>query len=172
MVNKATKITYRAGPIGTALLFILAALFLVASWPPGSWYEPVHHLFSGGVFADNRLITGGALDQPSLQKFFFLFCLNSGSVAFFILAIRFVCDRSQQIVRWIFSICSTILLVTPFSILTLTVIYNLRYISAMGVTPWRIGGLAFGALCYAALGCFLLWVCISNREQENPNKLT
>jgi hypothetical protein len=62
-------------------------------------WGPIVFLFSGRVFAQRGIVTGGALDQPSLTKGYFIFCIYSLIFGMLVFAVRWIGDRSRQSVR-------------------------------------------------------------------------
>lgn len=106
---------------------------------------------------DRAIVTGGALDQPSLHKFFFLFGYSSTVLCTFVLIVRWLSNRKDSVVRVIFGALTLIVMVHPLSILTLTVYDLIRYINAMGPTPMRLLGLVLGLGGYAFMFLFLAW---------------
>lgn len=126
---------------------------------------PIRYLLSGRVFDTKRaLVTGGAMDQPSLQKewvvlIFWLMIITS-CLAF---AKRLNRDNTR---RWqnITNTISTLILCQPLCILTIFTYDVSRYLIVMGYTPMRVLGIvmALGALSFIA--GFLYWIWLPARQ--------
>ena len=152
------RIARTAGPVATAALFVFG--FAIMAWVfagTEAFYRPVTFLFSGKVFADRPIVTGGALDQPSLHKGFFLFCFFSVIGGLLVVAVRWLGDRRRKAVRRLLCVLSLLTFLQPLSVLTITFYDLLRYMHAMGFTPARIAGLVFGLAGYAAVFAFVIW---------------
>ncbi|MFA6291532.1 MAG: hypothetical protein WC637_07105 [Victivallales bacterium] len=122
-------------------------------------------LFSGRAFADRSLMIGGALDQPSLHKEFFILCYSLLVLCPFIAVVRWIAGRSWNRVWRVFAFASLLLLVHPISILTIFAYDVSRYILRMGVTPMRLVGMALALVAYAALFLFAAWVSGFHRKK-------
>ena len=128
---------------------------------------PVTFVFSGRAFAERPIVTGGALDQPSLQKELFIFCFSLVVVCPFIAWVRWINGHSPRIVRSMFAISSLIILMHPLSILTIFTYDVSRYVLHMGITPMRLVGLALAIIGYMAMSSFAVWVCgLKMRREE------
>lgn len=119
---------------------------------------PVLFLFGGYLFAERPLVTGGALDQPSLQKYLFLLLLSVAATCPVVAFVRWLNRRSHPVVRRVFVALSLVLLVHPLSILAIFTYDVGRYALHMGVTPLRLAGLVLGISGLAALALFAKWV--------------
>ena len=153
------KLAHRNGPVVVAALLLLEMALLLWWFSPEFVGRVFAHLFGGGVFRHTRIITGGALDEPSLHKGFFLFGLFSLLVAPGVFATHWLGDWNNQAVRATFRTLSWPLFLLPFSLLTITSVELLRYIGAMGITPMRLAGLACAVLSYAVLfgALYAMW---------------
>ena len=120
--------------------------------------EPVKYLFNGRVFDDHPIVTGGALDQLSLHKEFFIFLVSMVVICPFIALVRWINGNNPKFVRMIFTSASLILLVHPFSIITIFSYDVSRYILHMGVTRMRLVGLGVAIISYIVLWLFGRWV--------------
>jgi len=121
-------------------------------------FAPVTFLFSGGAFAERTIITGGALDQFSLQKELFIFCFSLVVLCPFIAFVRWINVHSPRIVRLIFAIASLIMLMHPLSILIIFTYDVTRYAYHMGITPMRLAGIALAIVGYMTISLFAAWV--------------
>lgn len=126
---------------------------------------PVIFLFSGYAFSMRPVITGGALDQPSLFKELFILGYSLLAICPCIAFVRRLNSRTHRIVRSIFAILSLIILLHPLSILTIYTYDVSRYTLQMGVTPKRLLGLALGLSVFVAMSCFVLWICRPNTRK-------
>ena len=135
-------------------------------------FAPVTSLFSGYAFAERPIVTGGALDQPSLHKELFIFCFSLVVLCPFIAVVRWINGHRPRIVRLLFAIMSLIILVHPLSILTIFTYDVSRYILHMGVTPKRLMGLALAIIGYFSVSLFAAWVCGLKMRGSNkaPNR--
>ncbi len=151
------KFAQTVGPWKTAFAFIfgLAGLQLYFQGP---FYRPIVYLFSGEVFKTTQIITGGALDQPSLNKYYFLFVLFSVPMVFLILVVRWISHWQLKSVRMVFCLFSTLILIHPLSMLTIAFYFMVRYIDAMGWTINRALGVVFSLAAYAAIFISLIWI--------------
>ena len=119
---------------------------------------PVTSLFTGNAFVDRAIVTGGALDQPSLHKEVFIFCYSLVVLCPFITLVRWINGQSSRAVRSISACLSLILLAHPLSVLTIFTYDVSRYVLFMGVTPKRLLGLAFAVIAYLAILRFAVWI--------------
>jgi len=131
-------------------------------------FAPVAALFSGWAFTQRRIITGGALDQPSLHKELFVLCFSLVVLCPPIAFVRWINGRSPRIVRRLFAMASLIILVHPLSILTLFTWDIYRYIYHMGFTPKRLTALVVVIAGYLMMAVFAAWVC--GLKLRQPNK--
>lgn len=144
-----------------AMLLCIAGLSLPLLWlfHCEEGHGPVVFLFTGKAFAADRpIITGGALDQPSLHKEFFIFCYSLVVLCPFLLVVRRLkrhCSRALQI---FFLGTSLITLIYPLSILTIFTWDVARYIGRMGFTPERLTGIVVALAASCMLVLFALWL--------------
>jgi hypothetical protein len=148
-------------------LIVAAFLFpivLLSLSKDAGWGIPRATL-TGKIFDPSRaLIIGGALDQPSLHKEFFLFAYSTVVVGLPLAFLRIVHRGGAPVLRRGVSLASLALLFHPASILALFT-YDLgRYIYRMGTTSPRLWGLLVASLCWVALSGFALWVCYLRRK--------
>jgi hypothetical protein len=129
-------------------------------------YRPVAFLFTGSAFADRPIITGGALDQPSLHKELFIFCYSLGIVCPFLALVRSINGPSSSLVRSIFARLSLVLLVHPLSVLTIFAYDVSRYILVMGVTPKRLLGLSLAVIGYLVMLRLAVWINGLQKEHD------
>lgn len=147
--------TRQAGPVGTAVFLAMALVFL------GSLaFGPFLYVVSGRLFVSqfDRVHVGGALDQPSLTKWFFLFAAFATVVLPYVVAARWAGDRSTRWGYWAFAAPTIALCLLLLSVLTLPAWWLLQYIHAMGFTPMRVSGLVFALCGYVSVLGFLWWV--------------
>jgi len=144
----------KLGPLGT-VVFLALALVPLASFA----YGPFLYVVSGQLFASgfDRAHIGGALDQPSLTKWFFLFEYFGAMGLAYVAAARWMSDRSTRWGYWAFALPTTVLCGCLLSVLTLPVWWLVQYIDAMGVTERRVYGLVYGLGGYAMVLGFLCW---------------
>ncbi|RRJ97698.1 hypothetical protein Ga0100231_004220 [Opitutaceae bacterium TAV4] len=115
-------------------------------------------LFGGYAFMERPLVIGGALDQCSLHKELFLFCYSLVVTFPCIALVGWISKRGSRLVQRIFATLSTIILVHPFSALTIFAYDMSRYIYQMGSTPRRWVGLIIALIGYGVLSFFTIWV--------------
>ncbi|MCC6680951.1 MAG: DUF4173 domain-containing protein [Phycisphaeraceae bacterium] len=137
-----------------ALLLGGLIVFLWPLWPMLYW--GTLHVLRGKLFS-GPVVTGGALDQPSLQKGFFLFCYSSVIVGLCLLVVRWLVDRTQRRVRIAYRILACLLALLPLFLLTVTFCQLLRYIFMMGFTMARVEGVMFALIAYAVVFAFTAW---------------
>jgi hypothetical protein len=121
-------------------------------------FGPVRYLFTGRAFGDRPLVIGGALDQSSLHKEFFIFLVSMAVICPFIALVRWINGNTPRAIRMIFSSASLLILVHPFSIITIFSYDVSRYVLHMGVTRMRLVGLGVAIISYVALWLFGRWV--------------
>jgi hypothetical protein len=120
-------------------------------------FGPILFLFTGSAFADRPIVTGGALDQGSLHKEFFILCYSLVVLCPFLALVRWLSRRVPRSLRVVVLGASLITLAHPFSVLTIFAWDVARYVCRMGVTPMRLAGLALALLGYAAMAAFAVW---------------
>ena len=160
----------KVGPLGTAL-FLAMALVALGAFA----YRPFLHVASGELFAGgfNRHHIGGALDQPSLHKWFFLFEYFTALVFPYVAIARWMGNRRTRLGYWAFAIPTAALCLCLLSILTLPFYWLIQYIGAMGYTRVRIYGVAYGLVGYVVVLVFLLWaVWVPNKKREALKPVT
>jgi hypothetical protein len=151
--------------VWTATVALLVAVIcLVTAAEEVGWNVP-RAVLSGRVFDRNRpLVIGGALDQSSLQKEFFIFAYSCVVVLGPIALVNRLNRRSDWRLRCGISVVSLGLLAHPASVLLIFTWDLSRYIHQMGLTTARVRGLLTALVCWVALGCFAFWVCHFRRE--------
>jgi hypothetical protein len=144
----------RIGPVGT-LTFLAVPLIALGFFALG----PFLYVVSGGLFASefSRSHIGGALDQPSLNKWFFLFLLFSANVLPYAAAVRWMSRRKTRFGFWAFTIPTAALCLMLLSVLTVPYWWVIQYIGAMGWTAKRFWGLVYGLGGYVAVILFFAW---------------
>lgn len=154
---------------------VIAAVISVAALALPVWllahagdagFAPVRFLFSGAALAERPLVIGGALDQFSLHKEFFILCISFFVLCPGIAFVRWINRRSRRGVRWLFATGSLLLLLHPLSVLTIFTYDVARYFMQMGFTPMRLAGLVLALVAYVALVWFALWICGSLRNAD------
>lgn len=155
----------------TSIIASVAALlfpvwFLGKSGDAG--FAPVRFLFSGAAFAERPLVTGGTLDQFSLQKEWLILVFSLVVICPCIALVRWINRDRSTAVRRSFAAASLLLLVHPLSILTVITDDILRYLLHMGCTPLRLSGLALAFLTYLILASFACRAC--RHSISNPTK--
>ncbi len=128
---------------------------------------PVTYLFSGRAFSDRPLVIGGALDQFSLHKEFFILCYSLVLLCPCMAVVQWINSRSEHRVRLVFAISSLVVLVHPLSILTIFTYDVARYILRMGITPMRLTAMAVAMIMYVAILLFAAWVYGLWRRKPN-----
>ncbi len=153
----------KMGALGTAAFLGMAAVAL-SSFARG----PFLHVVSGELFAAafDPIHTGGALDQPTLHKWFNLFVFFSAMVLPYVAAARWMGDRGSRLGYWAFVIPTVVLCVCLLSILTLPFYWVIQYIGAEGWTFRRLLGLVYGLTGYAVVLAFLCWAVWPSREEQ------
>ncbi len=153
----------RMGTLGTAVFLGMAAVAL------GTFaYGPFLHIVSGGLFASafDPIHTGGALDQPSLHKWFNLFVFFSAMALPYVAAARWMSERGSRLGYWAFAIPTVALCVCLLSILTVPFYWLIQYIGAEGCTFRRLLGLVYGFTGYGVVLVFLCWAVWPPRKEE------
>jgi len=142
------------GPAATAL-FLALALVPMASFAYGTFL----YVISGRLFASgfDPVHVGGALDQPSLTKCFFVFTYFTALVFPYVAAARWASDRSTRWGSWAFALPAVALCVCLLSVLTVAFWWTIQYIDAMGFTLRRVCGLVYGLGAYTMVLGFLCW---------------
>ena len=122
-------------------------------------FGPVRCLFNGRWLGNRPVVTGGSLDQGSLHKEFFIFLISMVVICPFISFVRWINGNNPRVVRMMFSSSSLVLLMHPFSIITIFTYDVSRYVLHMGITRMRLVGLGAAAISYIVLWLFARWVC-------------
>ena len=148
-------------PVIAALASIAALAFPIwfLSRSGDAGFAPVRFMFSGAAFAERPLVTGGALDQFSLQKEFFIQLYSLVVICPCIAFARWISHYQARAARRVFAIGSLVLLVHPLSVLTILSFDVFRYLMHMGFTPTRLVGLVVALLTYPGLAWFAAWAC-------------
>lgn len=146
----------RLGPAGTAVVLLAGLIVFVWYFKPIS-YRVVFFVFSGKVFSARPIVTGGALDQPSLQKGFFIFCLFTVITGLYMVVVRCLADRERRRVRVVYRAVALLCLMPALCVLTATFYDVLRYYFTMGYTPRRVQGIVFVLMSYVVLFVFVMW---------------
>jgi len=128
---------------------------------------PVAFLFTGRAFADRPIVTGGALDQFSLHKEFFILCYSLVVLCPFLALVHWLSRSVPRLIRVIVVSASLITLAHPFSVLTIFLWDVARYVSRMGVTPMRLVGLAVALVAYGAMAIFAAWLVGIRMKRPN-----
>ena len=145
----------------------IAALVCVASISLPVWvlhhsgdagFRLVGFLFTGQAFADRPIVTGGALDQGSLQKELFILSYSVVVLCPFLALVRWLRLSGPRSLQVFFLGASLIALIHPFSILTLFTWDVVRYAWRMGFTPMRMVGITIAFAAYGALAVFAAWL--------------
>ena len=145
----------------TSIIASVAAL-LFPVWLLGksgdAGFAPVRFLFSGAAFAERPLVTGGALDQFSLHKEWFILVFSLVVICPCITLVRRINRNRPAAERCLLAAASLLLLVHPLSILTVITDDIFRYLLHMGFTLLRVSGLALALLTYLILALFACWI--------------
>ncbi len=159
--------TKKVGSLVVAV--VLGVLFVWTAWQVRDAFL---YVVSGRLFLSpfDRAHVGGALDQPSLTKAFFIFMFAATFAVPFVAACRSIANRSTRLGRRLFTIGATSVCVLVAGLVTIPFWWTIQYIAAMGVTERRIEGLIFSALCYAALTAFLRWAVRPPRERAEAEE--
>lgn len=136
----------------------------------GFFFRPLQSMFSGEYF---RVIADGyfsrpfhtvqacnAMDQPSIFKFLVLFVFFSVIALAVSIVVRLVSDISSGKNYFSFAIPYIFILLSALSILAIPATMLAHYIYAMGLTPRRIMGCMFIAVCvivWIAASIAMLW---------------
>ncbi len=145
--------------LASALCAAGLALPLLVLYRSGdAGFAAVGFLFSGSAFADRPIVTGGALDQGSLQKEFFLLCYSFMVLCPLLALVRWFSLSTPRPLRVVLGSAAALTLVHPFSILTIFTWDAARYLGRMGATPMRVVGLMVALIMYGALTLFALWL--------------
>jgi hypothetical protein len=137
---------------------VLAVPVWLLSHSGDAGFGPVRFLFSGRAFAERPLVTGGALDQFSLQKELFLFVYSLVLLSPFLALVRWINRAGLRASRGVCAIASLLLLVHPLSILIIYAYDVSRYILHMGLTPLRMLALLFALSGALLLSLLAAWV--------------
>jgi len=155
MPSRASIISF-VTTAAASLALIVPCLVLWRSGDAG--FAPMAFLFSGRLLVDRPLIVGGALDQPSLHKEWFVLCYSLVIIAPCLAGVRWLTRGHRRPLQVVWAIASSILLLHPVSILTIFCYDVSRYILAMGVTPRRLVGVGLSCVTYIVLGVFAAWL--------------
>jgi hypothetical protein len=142
---------------GSFWTLLLASLALVAFQGD---FRPliIRHVLTGGTLgADGGSHVGGALDQPTIGKWYFWFTILSATLLPYLAAVRWASDRSTWRGHLAFALPAFVICLLFLCIITLPFDWLLEYIAAMGWTVRRAMGLAYGVYAYFAVSAFLLW---------------
>src|ERR1051325_3114282 len=107
-----------SSPIIVALIFASGMAFL------GAWigfrflYYPAWSVISGKLFESRPIITGGALDQPSLHKYLFIFAVSATWSGLVVLTARVLTNPRQHSAFLAFRVCAVLVYVAPLASLT------------------------------------------------------
>lgn len=158
--SRNVRIMTRVKPWVVALLCV-AGLSLplgVLDRSGDAGFGPVAFLLTGRAFVDRPIVTGGALDQFSLQKELFLLGYSLVVLCPFLVLVRWLGRSLPTLPRRILAGVSLIALLHPFSVLTIFFWDVSRYAGHMGVTTMRLTGLAVAVAAYASLAAFAAWL--------------
>ena len=142
---------------------VATTAMLLAALIPLGWFMHdsgrVRHVVSGALFTSefDQNVVGNALDQPTIYKQFVLFTLFAVMVVPYVLVIRWLSDRRTRAGYWCFAIPSIVLCLYLLILLTVPFWWLIQYVHAMGFTPRRVRGLAFGAVSFIVILAFLYW---------------
>ncbi len=134
-------------------------------------FRPVAFLLTGGAFADRPLVTGGALDQPSLHKELFILGYSLIVLCPFLALVRWINGPSSRQCRSLFAVLSLVLLAHPLSVLTIFTYDVFRYVLVMGVTPKRLSGLVLAGVVFLVVLRFAGWIHALRRDHDPCPKL-
>jgi hypothetical protein len=125
-----------------------------------SWYfpDPVLYVFSGNLLGDSRVITGGALDQPSLHKYLFLFLLFGIPSTLFLAAQRVFADLENVVFRRTFIPLSAVFYSHTISLFAVFAYYLWRYTITMGITVPRFIGITLSIGLFLLIIRFIIWL--------------
>lgn len=140
--------------------FVTGAFMAVALTPPASFvWRAFLYIVSGKLFTSHfdPARIGGALDQPSLTRDYFLIAMLCALMLPLLAAARWMSDRRSRAGHWVFAVFAIAIVLCPASMLTVTVWDVAKYIGAMGFTMRRVGALLFGLCGYGVLVGFLWW---------------
>ncbi len=154
----------KIGPLGTAVFMALA--LVVVAWLTR---KPLAFVITGKVFAyhfDNTRHVGWALDQGTVQKAFILFTAFALLVSPYVAIVRWVSDRTTRLGYWAFAGPTIALCLCLISILTCAFVGLFKYIHAMGFTPMRTCGLAYGLGASIAVVGFVRWAFRKPKENR------
>jgi len=146
--------TRRLGAAETAVLMLVGLGVFMWGFAPISW-RVVYFVFGGGMLSARPIVTGGALDQPSLHKGFFLCCLFMVVTGLYLLVVSYLADRERREVRLVYRALAVLCLLPTLCALTATFYDLLRYIGAMGHTPSRDQGVVFALGVYVVVFVFV-----------------
>ncbi|HUW81877.1 MAG TPA: hypothetical protein VMZ31_03645 [Phycisphaerae bacterium] len=140
---------------------LATAVYIGLVLVPLAWFflGPILYVLSGQLFASSfdHAHIGGALDQPSLHKWFFL-SSQFAAVALPCVAIaRWMADRRSRAGYCAFALPAAVLCLCVLSVFTVPFWWVIQYIGAMGFTPRRILGLACGLGGYIVILGILRW---------------
>jgi hypothetical protein len=130
-------------------------------------FGPVAFLFTGRALADRPIVTGGALDQFSLHKEFFILCYSHVVLCPFLALVRWLSRTVRSPLGFVLVGASLVTLAHPFSVLTIFSWDVARYVCRMGVTPMRLVGLMVALVAYGAIGVFAMWLVGIRMKKPN-----
>jgi len=148
-----------SSPIIVALIFASGMALFGAGVGFRLLYYPAWFLISGKLFESRPVITGGALDQPSLHKYLFIFAVCATWSGLVVLTARVLTNPRRRSALLTFRICAMLVYVTPLAGLTCTLYEVIRYMATMGFTPRRLIAAVVCVVGYFAVAVFLHWAC-------------
>lgn len=144
-------------PAALSLLMLALPLWILHNSGDAGFGAP-RFVFEGKLFTDRPIVTGGALDQPSLQKEYFLFCYSLAILFPFLVLSRWLYRKTSNPCRGVLAGASIAILAHPFSILAIFTWDAARYIQNMGFTHRRVVALGMAAAGFSALALLTSWL--------------
>lgn len=155
----------RLGPVWITLLMAVALVPLAGLG--FSEDGPFLYVLSGGLFLSgfDRAHIGGALDQPSITKWYFIFTFFSVLALPHITLVRVFSNRRASAGYYAYLVAAVAVCVCLLIYLTVPFWWTVQYIYAMGVTTRRLYALAYGLGGYLAILLFMCWAARPPRRR-------
>lgn len=160
----------RLGPVWITLLMAVALVPLARLG--FSRNGPFLYVLSGGLFLSgfNRAHIGGALDQPSITKWYVIFTFFSVLALPYIALLRVFSNRRTPAGYYAYLVAAAAVCVCLLIYLTVPFWWTVQYIAAMGITARRLYALAFGLGGYVAILLFICWAARPPHRRPPPER--
>jgi hypothetical protein len=123
-------------------------------------------VISGDLFSNPGIVTGGALDEPSQEKYLFLLFLFGIPTTLFLSAERVLANFGNRKFHISFIILATVLYSHTLSLLIIFTYHVWRYLLYMGITTPRLLGVVSSVAFWGFVTCFLFWLWGINYNKQ------